>query len=73
MSFGSKTQSAWCRYQCYFLFANHFDEDAFGTLTVKFDIEETLPGTKINVPAGDREYDLVVQQEIFEVGINQIK
>ena len=51
------------------LLPDDFDDDSFGALPIEFAVEETLPWAKVDPAIGDRQDDLVMQQEIFEVGI----
>jgi hypothetical protein len=51
------------------LLSDDFDDDPFGALPIEFTVEETLPWAKIDSAISDRQDDLVMQQEIFEVGI----
>ena len=49
--------------------SNDFDDDLFAALPIEFTVEETLPRTKVNPAIGDGQDDLVMEQEVFEVGI----
>ena len=51
------------------LLTDDLDDDPFGALPIEFTVEETLPWAKVDPAIGDRQDDLVMQQEIFEVGI----
>src|SRR6266446_693549 len=51
------------------LFPYDFDDETFVTLTVKFAIEDLLPGSRIETSIRNRDDHLVVQQQIFEMGI----
>jgi hypothetical protein len=51
------------------LFSDDLDDDPFGALPIEFAVEKALPGTKIDPAIGDGQDDLVMQQEVFEVGI----
>ena len=49
--------------------SDDFDDDPFGALPIEFAVEEALPWTKVDPAIGDGQDDLVMQQEVFEVGI----
>ena len=49
--------------------SDDFDDDPFAALPIEFTVEEALPRTKVNTAIGDRQDYLVMEQEIFEVGI----
>jgi hypothetical protein len=49
--------------------SDDFDDDTFAALAIEFALEEALPWGKIDPAIGDRQDDLVMQQEVFEVGI----
>jgi len=51
------------------LLSNDFDDDPFGALPIKFTGEQTLPWAKVDPAIGDGQDNLVMQQEVFEVGI----
>jgi hypothetical protein len=50
----------------------YFDDDTLGTLPIKLAVEDTLPGTSIEFAIGNGNDDLVVEQEVFEMGITII-
>jgi hypothetical protein len=52
-----------------FLLSNNLDDDPFGALPIEFAVEEALPRAKVDSAIGDGQDDLVMQQEVFEVGI----
>jgi hypothetical protein len=52
-----------------FLLSDDLDDDSFGALPIEFTVEEALPRTKVDFTFGDGQDDLVMQQEVFEVGI----
>ena len=51
------------------LLSDDLDDDPFGTLPIEFAVEKALPGSKVDLAIGDGQNDLVMQQEVFEVGI----
>jgi hypothetical protein len=51
------------------LLSDDFDDDPFGSLPIEFTVEQALPWAKVDPAIGDGQHDLVMQQEIFEVGI----
>jgi hypothetical protein len=59
----------WYAHRRSLLFPDDFDEETFVTLAVKFTIEDLLPGSRIEAPVRKRDDHLVVQQQIFEMGI----
>ncbi len=54
------------------LFADDFHDDPFGALPVKLTVEDALPGAGVDLAPGNRHDDLVVQQQIFEVGVGVV-
>src|SRR5260370_33660189 len=50
----------------------YFDDDTLGTLPIKLAVEDTLPGTSIEFAIGNGNDDLVMEQEVFEMGITII-
>jgi hypothetical protein len=58
-----------CDILLFHLLSDDFDDDPFGALPIEFAVEETLPGTKVDLAIGDGQNYLVMQQEVFEVGI----
>ena len=51
------------------LLSDDLDDDAFGALPIEFAVEETRPAAKVDPAIGDGQDNLVMQQEVFEVGI----
>lgn len=51
------------------LLSDDLDDDPFGALPIEFAVEEALPRAKVDPAIGDGQDDLVMQQEVFEVGI----
>jgi hypothetical protein len=58
-----------CDTLLFHLLTDDFDDDTFGALPIKFAVEEALPGPKVDPAIGDGQDNLVMQQEVFEVGI----
>ena len=54
------------------LLSNDFDDDPFGALPIEYAVEEARPATKVDFAIGDRQDDLVMEQEVFEVGISVV-
>ncbi len=51
------------------LFAEDLDEDAFASLTIKFGIEDLLPGAEVQVAPRDGDQDLVMNQNVPHVRV----
>ena len=51
------------------LLTDDFDNDPFGALAIEFAVEEPLPRAKVDPAIRDGQDNLVMQQEVFEVGI----
>jgi len=51
------------------LLTDDLDDDPFGALPIEFAVEEARPASKVDPAVGDGQDDLVMQQEVFEVGI----
>src|SRR5437867_3846266 len=51
------------------LLPEHLDDQALAPTSVEFAVEHGLPRTEVEPPVGDREHDLVVDQEVLEVRI----
>jgi hypothetical protein len=51
------------------LLSDDFDDDPFGALPIEFAVEEARPAPKVDPAIGDRQDNLVMQQNVFEVGI----
>jgi hypothetical protein len=51
------------------LLTDDLDDDPFGALPIEFAIEEARPAAKVDPAIRDGQDDLVMQQEVFEVGI----
>jgi hypothetical protein len=49
--------------------SDDFDDDSFGALPIECALEETWPASKVDPAIRDGQDDLVMQQEVFEVGI----
>ena len=58
-----------CDLRSFHLLSDDFDDDPFAALPIEFAVEEALPRAKVNSAIGDGQDDLVMQQEVFEVGI----
>lgn len=58
-----------CDSLSFYLLSNDFDDDPFGALPIEFAVEEARPATKVDPAMGDGQDNLVMQQEVFEVGI----
>ena len=58
-----------CAILSFHLLSDDFDDDTFGALSIEFAVEETLPWAKVDPAIGDGQDNLVMQQEVFEVGI----
>ena len=58
-----------CDILSFHLLSDDFDDDPFGALPIEFTVEETLPGAKVDPAIGDGQDNLVMEQEVFEVGI----
>jgi hypothetical protein len=51
------------------LLTHHFNDDAFRPLTVELGVVNLLPGPEIQFSVRDRDDDLMMNDEAFEVGI----
>jgi hypothetical protein len=51
------------------LLSDDFDDDPFGALPIEFAVEEARPAAKVDPAIGDRQDNLVMQHQVFEVGI----
>ena len=49
------------------LLTHHFDEHAFGALPVEFRVEDALPGPEIELPGGNGENDLMMDEQRLQV------
>ncbi len=54
---------------CFLFDAENFDDHPLAALAVELGIENTLPGTKVEVAVGDRQSGLVVQQQRLEMRV----
>lgn len=54
------------------LLSNYFHDDALGALAIKFNVEDALPGTGVDLTPGDGDDNLVVEQQVFQVGIGVV-
>src|SRR6266446_883929 len=54
------------------LFSHDFNDDSFVALPVEFGIENLLPGAEIEFPVGDRDDDLVMNDQRFEVRVSVV-
>ncbi len=52
------------------LFSHDFNDDSFVALPVEFGIENLLPWAEIEFPVGDRDDDLVMNDQRFEVSVS---
>src|SRR6266478_7646946 len=52
------------------LFSHDFNDDSFIALAVEFGIENLLPGAEIEFSVGDRDDDLVMNDQRFEVSVS---
>ena len=51
------------------LLSDNLDDDPFGALSIEFAVEEARTETKVDPAIGDGQDDLMMQQEVFEVGV----
>jgi hypothetical protein len=51
------------------LLSYHFDHDPFVSPSVELGVEDALPGTQVESAIGDRQHDLVVDEQRLEVGV----
>jgi hypothetical protein len=58
-----------CDSLSFHLLSDDFDNDPFGALPIEFTVEEARPATKVDPAIGDGQDNLVMEQEVFEVGI----
>ena len=58
-----------CDILSFHLLSDDFDDDPFGALPIEFAVEETRPAAKVDPASGDGQDNLVMEQEVFEVGI----
>ena len=58
-----------CDLRSFHLLSDNFDDDPFGALPIEFAVEKTRPATKVDPAIGDGHDYLVMEQEVFEVGI----
>src|SRR6266446_8766977 len=54
------------------LFSHDFNDDSFIALAVEFGIENLLPGAEIEFPVGDRDDDLVMNDQRFEMSVSVV-
>jgi hypothetical protein len=52
------------------LFSHHFNNDSLVALAVELGIEDLLPGAEVEFPAGDRDDDLVVDDQRFQMRVS---
>src|SRR6266446_8410064 len=52
------------------LFSHYFNDDSFVALAVEFGIENLLPRAEIEFSVGDRDDDLVMNDQRFEVSVS---
>ena len=58
-----------CDSLLFHLLPDDFDDDPFGALSIEFAVEEALARTKVDPAIGDGQDDLVMEQEVFEMGV----
>src|ERR1022692_605647 len=54
------------------LFSHDFNENSFVALAVELGVENLLPGTKVEFPAGDRDNDFMVNDQRFQVRVSVV-
>lgn len=54
------------------LFPHRLDDHALGPLAVKLGVEHLLPGTQIELAAGDGQEDLMPEQEVLQVRVSVV-
>src|SRR5215831_7049279 len=58
-----------CRIRSFHLLSDDFDDDPFGALPIEFAVEEARPASKVDPAIGDGQDNLVMEQEVFKMGI----
>src|ERR1022692_194059 len=54
------------------LFSHDFNENSFVALAVELGVDNLLPGTKVEFPAGDRDNDFMVKDQRFQVRVSVV-
>src|SRR5713101_290743 len=54
------------------LFSHHFNDDSLVALAVEFGVENLLPWSEVEFSVGDRDDDLVVNDQRFEMSVSVV-
>ena len=54
------------------LFSHDFNDDSFVALPIEFGVEDLMPGTKVKLPVGDWDDDLVVNDQRFQMSVSVV-